>query len=90
MPADAINGAFEGVGAILTFLNARRVYQDKGYAGINPPALAFFVSWGAWNLFYYPSLEQWMSFAGGLALVVANITWVVAMLYYGRISRAES
>lgn len=84
MTPDFVNGVFEFVGSGLTWMNVRRVYVDRGYAGIYAPAVVFFMSWGLWNLFYYPSLSQWWSFAGGLSLVAANLCWVGAMRYYGR------
>ena len=58
--------------------------KDKGYAGLHPAATAFFWSWGVWNLYYYPHLDQWWSFTGGVSLVIANTTWVAMMLKFGR------
>jgi hypothetical protein len=84
MTPDIINGVIEFVGSLLTWMNVRRVIQDKGHAGIYVPAVAFFMTWGLWNLFYYPHLGQWWSFHGGLSLVAANISWIGSMLYYGR------
>jgi hypothetical protein len=84
MTPDFINGLFEFGGSLLIWKSFSRTLADKGYAGIYVPATAFFAVWGLWNLFYYPSLGQWWSFAGGLSIVIANIAWVLAMLYYGR------
>lgn len=84
MTPDQINGAIEFVGSLFTWQNTIRVIGDKGYAGVYLPAIVFFMSWGAWNLYYYPHLGQWWSFAGGCALVLANVVWVGAMLRYGR------
>lgn len=84
MTPDLINGLFELAGSLLTWANVKRVYNDKGYAGIYLPAVIFFWSWGAWNCFYYPHLGQWWSFAGGVSLVIANLAWVTLMLRYGR------
>lgn len=44
--------------------------------------MAFFWSWGIWNLFFYPSLGQWYSFVGGIALVAGNTVWVALALRY--------
>lgn len=84
MSPDFINGLFEVVGSIFTWMNVLRVIRDKGYAGIYPPAIVFFFSWGFWNLFFYPSLGQWWSFAGGISLVAANLAWVGSMWWFGR------
>ena len=81
---DGINGLFELGGSLLLWMNVRRLLKDKGYAGVYVPATAFFALWGLWNLYYYPSLGQWLSFAGGCSIVVANGTCVGLMLYYGR------
>jgi hypothetical protein len=83
MTPDMVNGAFELVGAVLTFQSFLRVERDKGYAGIYWPAVAFFTAWGLWNLFYYPSLNQQWSFIGGVALVCANVAWLAAMCKHG-------
>ena len=84
---DMINGGFEFAGALLTWMNVRRIHQDQGYAGIFAPAIILFTSWGLWNLYYYPSLGQWWSFAGGIVLASANVAWLALMLYYGPIGR---
>lgn len=84
IPPDLVNGLFEFIGANFTFKSAMRVVRDRGYAGIYPGAVLFFTSWGFWNLYYYPHLGQVFSFLGGVALVITNVMWVTAMLWYGR------
>ncbi len=84
MSPDLINGLFEILGSAFTWMNVRQVARDKGYAGLFLPSIVFFMSWGAWNLFYYPHLGQWWSFVGGVSLVAANVSWVALMLRYGR------
>lgn len=81
---DQINGLIEFIGSGFTWMNVRRVIYAQGYEGLYLPAIIFFMSWGAWNLYYYPSLGQWWSFAGGLSLVCANVAWVGGMMWYGR------
>lgn len=84
MTPDVINGLFEFVGSVLVWMNAYRVYTDRGYAGIYPPTVVMFWLWGLWNLFYYPHLGQWWSFAGGCSIVAANTIWFILMRQYGR------
>lgn len=84
MSPDQINGVFEFIGALFTLKNALQVVKDEGYAGIWLPGILFFFSWGFWNLFYYPSLGQMWSFAGGVALVTANLIWATTMWAYGK------
>jgi|HubBroStandDraft_6_1064221.scaffolds.fasta_scaffold765450_1 hypothetical protein len=83
MVPDAINGAFEAFGGLMNMVNVLRIYRDKGYRGISIIPTVFFTAWGFWNLAYYPMLHQWMSFTGGLLIVVANTIWVAMALYYG-------
>lgn len=80
---DVINGLFEFVGSLFTWMSVRRVWKDRGFAGIFLPAIVFFTAWGFWNCFYYPYLQQYWSFAGGLSIVTANVCWVSSMLYFG-------
>ena len=81
---DFINGAFESCGGLFCLMNCAAVIKDKGYRGIYVPAQAFFTSWGVWNLYYYPHLGQWLSFTGGLVIVISNAAYVGLCLYYGK------
>ena len=81
---DLINGIFEIGGGLLIALNCLRLYKDKEVKGVSIAVVAFFTVWGYWNLYYYPSLNQWMSLAGGVIIVLANSVWVGMALYYGR------
>lgn len=84
MTADWFNGLYEFGGSAMCWLNVRRAFKDKKFSGVSIAPVAFFTSWGIWNLYYYPHLNQWVSFAGGMMLVIANGTWLGQMLYYGR------
>lgn len=86
MNFDVINGIFEIVGALFILLNIRRIYLDKQLKGVSWLPTVFFSSWGFWNLFYYPSLNQWYSFAGGILMVATNSFWLGQILYYAAVS----
>lgn len=75
--ADAVNGSFEALGALLILLNVRRLRLDRRVAGVSFAPTAYFTIWGLWNLYYYPALDQWLSFAGGCAITMANAAWLV-------------
>jgi len=62
---DLINGSWELVGGGLLMRNCWLLYKEKQVKGVSAATTAFFTSWGMWNLVYYPSLDQWFSFAGG-------------------------
>lgn len=84
MSLDIINGLFELGGAILLWLNVVRLHRDKLVRGVHPVPTAFFACWSVWNLWFYPSLGQWWSFAAGIGVGVVNIIWLVQMLWYLR------
>lgn len=79
---DAINGLFECLGGVLLLKNCHRLYLDKEVKGVSVPVTAFFWLWGIWNCYFYPSLDQWLSFTGGLVIVTANFLWVAMAIYY--------
>lgn len=79
---DLINGAFELLGGLALWQNVKRIRADKQIKGVNWQVTLFFTSWGFWNLFYYPSLDQWFSFAGGLNIVAANCWWLFYAVKY--------
>jgi len=82
MMNDWVNGLFELIGGLLLITNCVKLYRDKKVSGINVFPTAFFMCWGVWNLHYYPSLDQWASFAGGIVIVVSNLVWVMMAIYY--------
>lgn len=82
MSPDIINGCFELCGAALTLKSVVKLYRDKEVKGVCWSQVAFFTFWGLWNLFFYPHLNQWWSFAGGVALVIVNGIWLSQMLHY--------
>lgn len=75
--ADALNAIFELGGACLLWYDVIVVYRHKQIRGVWWPARAWFLAWGVWNLLYYPSLDQWLSFTAGLFIVAANLVWCV-------------
>lgn len=88
--ADLVNGVFEGGGSLLIWLNIRRRLKDKKVEGVSLIPTAFWTIWGYWNLYYYPSLHQWLSFAGGLGMVWGNTVWIVFAIYYTRFKNVRS
>jgi len=81
---DLINALFELGGAIVTWLNVRKLTQDKEIKGVYWPIWIFFSSWGLWNLYYYPSIGHILSFLAGIILVSGNIAWVSLAWRYKR------
>jgi uncharacterized membrane protein YfcA len=88
---DVINGAIEtGGGLVILLLNIRLTHRQKQVRGVNPWATSFFSTWGLWNLYFYPALGQWWSFAGGAFLVAMNFIWFGQLLYYSRKEARET
>lgn len=84
---DLVNGAFETAGGGFILLSIVNLHRAKVVRGVSWLHVGFFSSWGLWNLVYYPTLDQWFSFAGGAVLVAANIFWLGQILYYLRKER---
>ena len=87
MNPDWINGALEFSGGLLILWNVRKLLKDKMIRGISVGPAVFFDTWGLWNLYYYPSLDQWWSFAGSVVLTAANIWWACLAIYYTRMEQ---
>lgn len=79
---DIINGTFELAGGLFIWMNVVQVWKDKIVRGVHWLPTAFFTTWGVWNLYYYPHLNQWVSFAGGICIVLGNLAWVLSMIKF--------
>ena len=84
MTGDQLNAFFEGFGALLIFTSVRQLLKDKVVKGFSPIPLMFWTAWGVFNVWYYPSLDQWLSFYAGLAVVAVNSVYLTLVLYYLR------
>lgn len=87
MNLDYVNGLFELGMALVILLSINKLRRDKMVHGIHWANIAFPATWGFWNLIYYPSLDQWFSFFGGLAVVIVNMIYLAMIFHY---SRAQS
>jgi len=86
---DLINGIFEIAGGVFLMANCFKLHKDKQVKGVSISVTGFFSAWGFWNLYYYPSLDQWVSFIGGILLVAANTIWVSMAIYYSIMKNRE-
>lgn len=82
MSPDIINGIFELGGGMLMWLSIMKLHKDKIVKGVHWAPVMFFALWGFWNLYFYPSLNQWYSFVAGIILVTTNTVWVLQLMYY--------
>lgn len=81
---DLINGTFEIIGGLFILLSVFDLYKKKQVSGIDWRTTAFFFSWGLWNLYFYPSLDQTLSFIGGVFMSICNLAWVILLIKYSR------
>lgn len=86
---DFCNGGFEFFAGILNWINVYRVYKDKEVKGYSIGVASFFAAWGFWNLYYYPFLNQWISFVGGMSISLSNLAWISLAIYYSKHNRRK-
>jgi len=82
MNADLINGLFELLGGLFAILNVVTIIKDKQSKGVSWLSVTFFVTWGYWNIYFYPTYGLTWSFIGGIVLAFANTIWVILIFYY--------
>lgn len=82
MTADLINGMIELLAGFFVLNHCRVLYTHKQARGVSIISAAFFTLWGFWNLYYYPSLNQPLSFYGAMFIVAANALYVGMMVSY--------
>lgn len=82
MTADLINAIFEIGGAVAILNHCRVAYRDKAVNGVSILSTIFFTAWGFWNMYYYPSLGQWISFYAGITIALSNMVWVSLLIKY--------
>lgn len=81
---DMVNASFEAGAGLAVLAHCTRLYQDKEARGLSIPAVLFFTGWGAWNMYYYPSLGQFWSLAGGIFVTLANLIYLALLVAYSR------
>ena len=82
MNIDLVNAGFEFMSGFMVLLHCKELLREKKVAGVSTLATGFFAVWGAWNLYYYPQLDQMWSALGGLMILSANLFWLILLLKY--------
>lgn len=82
MTPDTINATFELLGAIFVLNHCRVLFKHKSSDGVSALSLSYFLSWGFWNLYYYPSLNQQLSFYAGVVLATSNVIYLAMVIYF--------
>lgn len=81
---DLINGGFEAAAGLAILNHCHALWCDRRVAGVSVASVAFFTAWGLWNIFYYPHLDQFWSFVGGIFVTLANTFYVGLLLHFRR------
>ena len=84
MTPDLINAVLELIGGLFILFSVVKLYQDKSVKGISWVHVFFFSIWSVWNLFYYPALNQPLSFYGSFLLCVCQFIWLGQIIFYTR------
>lgn len=84
MTPDMINGGFEFAAGLAILNHCFALLQDRRVAGVSTASVAFFTAWGGWNIFYYPHLDQFWSFTGGIFVVLTNAIYVALLIHFRR------
>lgn len=79
---DLVNGVFEFGGSLFVLNHARVLFKHKQVYGVSIASTVFFFLWGLWNIYYYFQLSQFASWVAGWGVAIANLLWIVLMLYY--------
>jgi len=82
MSNDFINSSFMFLSSFVNCLNIIKIIKDKTVQGVDWRATVFFVLWGVWDFYYFPTLNQWWSFIGSFAMTIVNLVWLSLVLYY--------
>jgi hypothetical protein len=81
---DVINGCLEFIAIGFILASCVKLHRDKQVRGVSLVHITFYVSWAYWNLYFYPSVGAWLSFYGGIGVVIVNTVWLGMMVYYLR------
>ncbi len=79
---DLINGSFETLSGFVLLLHCVKMHQEKKIRGVSVLACLYFMLWSYWNLYYYPHLNQWSSFVGGVWTGIVHTVWFSMILHY--------
>lgn len=73
---DTINSAFLFGGGIFIWMNVYRAWKDKVIRGVSVWPSLWFATWGVWDCYYFPHLDQWFSFVSSALAVLPNSAWL--------------
>jgi hypothetical protein len=81
---DLVNSGFEALAGVFVLNQSRALWKSRQAYGVSLLSVLFFNTFGFWNLYYYPHLNQWSSFFGGFCVTLANTVWVTSIVWLRR------
>jgi hypothetical protein len=87
---DVVNGLFEFCAGAMVWINVAAIRRDKQIRGISFIPVILFTAWGIWNLWFYRSLGLWVSWLGGIMVVLANSVWLYYVWKYRKLNDAPA
>ena len=85
---DLVNGTFELSGSFFILLCIIKTHNDKMVRGIHWLNVGFFTTWGYWNIYFYPHLNQLWGAVGAVSITMMNTIWLCQLIYYTRKEKA--
>jgi len=79
---DIINSIFQFLVSFFILINCIKLFKDKKIYGVSFSTLIFLVIFSIWNLYYFFSLNQKISFYAGLFCFMMNLTYLILGIYY--------
>ena len=82
MNLDIINSVLIMTAGAFISASVVKLYKDKVVRGVSPIHVGFFTMYGFWHVFFFSSLNQWWSVAGGIVAITMNSIWFIMLIYY--------
>lgn len=87
MWVDVVNAGFEGLGAVLIWINVLRVRRDGAVRGVDWRVSAAWLVPSIWYAVYYAKLGHWFSLGAHSIMLLGSLVWVAHAVVYDRRNR---
>lgn len=68
--------------ALVCFLNVRRLWIDKTVKGVSLIPTLVFITTNLFEVAYFGLAHDWLPVMGALAMLIANVAWLVLAVFY--------
>jgi hypothetical protein len=80
--SDMTMGLIQVAGAGFLGVSVLQLFRRKYVGGVSAVTVSFWVAWGLWDLYYWPSLGQWWAFGGAVVVTMMNMLYVGLIVLY--------